>query len=241
MTQNHLPPCVVLVRPQLAENIGSTARAMVNFGATDLRLVDPKPYDPAVAMRLACDGDSILKDIRHFNNLKTALADCVFTIATTRRARRIKLEALKPNNAVQHLWNLPAGVQTALVFGAEQSGLSNEELYSCDITSTIPVTDKGSLNLSQAVVVYLYEWFQSGPGKEWFSDVYSRLASHSEKQRVYELLEKLLTEGQYKPIQRLPEFMRRVKLLFEERPLTEREQRILLKALRHLEKLIPKR
>jgi tRNA/rRNA methyltransferase len=225
----------------MAENIGSTARAMVNFGATDLRLVDPKPYDPAVATRLACDGDTILQNIRHFNDLNSALADCVFTIATTRRSRRIKLEALKPNNAVQHLWRLPAGVQTALVFGAEQSGLSNEELYSCDITSTIPVTDMGSLNLSQAVVVYLYEWFQSGPGKAWFSDVYSRLATHAEKQRVYELLEKLLAEGQYKPIQRLPEFMRRVKLLFEERPLTEREQRILLKALRHLEKLIPKK
>jgi tRNA/rRNA methyltransferase len=221
----------------MAENIGSTARAMINFGAKELRLVDPKPYDPAIAERLACDGREILRAVRHYPDLKAALADCIFTIATSRRPRRIKLEAIKPHEAVQHLLNLPVSAQTALVFGAEQSGLSNEELFLCDITSTIPVTELGSLNLSQAVVVYLYEWFQGGPGKAWFSDVHSRLATHAEKQRVYDLLGKLLLAGHYKPRQRLPEFMRRVKLLFEERPMSEREQRILLKALRYLENL----
>jgi tRNA/rRNA methyltransferase len=234
-----IPPAIVLVRPQMAENIGSAARAMVNFGACDLRLVDPRPYDPAVALRLACDGRAVLEKVRHFPDLNAALTDCAFTVATSRRPRRIKLEAIKPNVAVQRLWNLPPTELTALVFGAEQSGLTNEELYLCDITSTIPTTETGSLNLGQAVVVYLYEWYQAGPGKDWFPDVHSRLATHGEKKMVYDLLSRLLLAGEYKPRERLPEFMRRFKLLFEERPLTEREQRILLKALRHLEKLLP--
>jgi len=223
----------------MAENIGSTARAMINFGARDLRLVDPKPYDMVLAQRVACDGREVLENIRHFPDLNAALADCAFTVATSRRPRRIKLAALKPSTAVQRLWNLPAGEPTALVFGAEQSGLTNEELYLCDITSTIPTTENGSLNLGQAVVVYLYEWYQAGPGRDWFPNVHVRLATHAEKEMVYDLLFRLLVAGEYKPLQRLPEFIRKFKLLFEERPMTEREQRILLKAMRHLEKLIP--
>lgn len=255
------PPAIVLVRPQMAENIGAAARAMVNFGASDLRLVCPQARDMSLAERMACDGRGLLRAARTFPSLAAAVAGCAFTVATTRRARRIKLPAVTPAAVAEQLCSLPADSACALVFGAEQSGLSNEELFLCDAASTIPATENGSLNLGQAVVVYLYAWFQAALAREtagasrpcrptrgrrlagdscvWDDREPLRLATHEEKQRAYDLLGKLLVAGRYKPIERLPEFMRRVKLLFEQRPLNEREQRILLKLLRYLEKLIP--
>lgn len=233
------PPVIVLVRPQMAENIGATVRAMANFGAQELRLVCPKPMDMSVAERVACDGRGLLKSAKTFTSLAEAVADCAFALATTRRSRRIKLPAMTPDKAVRQLCSLPFSATCALVFGGEQSGLNNEELFLCDAASTIPTTEEGSLNLGQAVVVYLYTWFQAAGIQAPQSWDIQRLATHAEKQRSYDLMGRLLLASHYKPIQRLPEFMRRVKLLFEERPLNEREQRILLKLLRYLEKLIP--
>jgi tRNA/rRNA methyltransferase len=241
MSKGSSAPAVVLVRPQLAENIGAAARAMANFGASDLRLVAPRPFDAVLAARNACDGRDILDRARTFPDLRSALADRALTIATSRRARQIKLEALTPEAAVQRLHGVVPGNGTALVFGAEQAGLTNEELYLCDLHSTIPTTDQGSLNLGQAVLLYLYAWFRTMPGSPDLWRPETRLATHSEKQRALDLLERLLIAAHYKPRVRLPDFLRRVKLLFEERPLTEREQRILLKALRYLEKGFPEK
>ncbi|MBN1595711.1 hypothetical protein JW933_07290 [candidate division FCPU426 bacterium] len=238
MSASWQPPVIILVRPQLAENVGAAARAMVNFGARDLRLVNPSPFDQAHAARMACDGRGILERLRVFPTLRSALADCTVTIATSRRQRRVKIPSLEPKAAVLRCLSLPGPVQIGLVFGAEREGLSNEEVFLCDATSTIPATDKGSLNLGQSVLVYLYEWFLAArlapAGKSETAG--NRLASHSEKQRCYDLLQDLLVLSDYQPRSRLPEFLRRVKYLFEERPLTVREQKILLKALRYLEK-----
>jgi tRNA/rRNA methyltransferase len=237
MPNNHYPPAIVLVRPQLAENIGAAARSMINFNAHDLRLVDPRPYDNRLAGRMACDGRNIISQSRIFPDLRSALKDCVFTIATSRRLRRIKIPPLSPKTVAAKLTALPAGQLTALVFGAEREGLTNQELFLCDMAGTIPTAEKGSLNLGQAVMVFLYEWFQASSVQPRRLQAEERPATHSEKQRVYDLLETLVLAGDYKPRSRLPEFMRRIKLLFENRPLTYREHRILLKLLRHLEKL----
>jgi tRNA/rRNA methyltransferase len=241
MPETVSPPAVVLVRPQLAENIGATARAMANFGAGDLRLVQPRAFDEVLAARTACDGRSILAAARTFADLPAAVSGCVLVIGTTRRSRHVKLEAVLPGQAAQRLVDLPPGTPSALVFGAEQAGLTNEELFLCDLYSTIPTTEQGSLNLSQSVLVYLYSWFQASPQcpEPWREE--TRLATHAEKQRVYDLCEQLLRAAHYKPLTRLPDFMRRVKLLFEHRPVTEREQRILLKLLRYVEKLTQKK
>lgn len=239
MSKDASAPAVVLVRPQLAENIGAAARAMVNFGASDLRLVAPRGFDPVLAARNACDGRDVLARASTYPDLRSALADRALTIATSRRARQIKLEAKTPEAAVRRLHDLPAGNGAALVFGAEAAGLTNEELYLCDLHSTIPTTDQGSLNLGQAVLLYLYLWFRTAPDRPELWRPETRLATHAEKQRAFDLLERLLIEAHYKPLTRLPDFLRRVKLLFEERPLTEREQRILLKVLRYLEKGFP--
>ena len=233
------PPAVVLVRPQLAENIGAAARAMANFGVRDLRLVNPRPYDAVLAARTACDGRDLFNAARTYPDLRSAVADCALTIGTTRRARHVKLAPISPAETAARLAALPPAATAALVFGAEAAGLTNEELYLCDLHSTIPTTDLGSLNLGQAVLLYLYEWFQAGPQCPELWKESTRPATQAEKQRVYDLLERFLVAAQYKPLSRLPEFMRRVKHLFEDRPMTERDQRILLKVLRYLEKHLP--
>ncbi len=234
------PPVVVLVRPQLAENIGAVARAMANFGAADLRLVCPRPFDETLAARTACDGRGLLARARVFPDLRAAVADCALAVGTTRRPRRVKLPAWTPEQAASRLRSLPGASRAALVFGAEQAGLTNEELFLCDATSSIPASELGSLNLGQAALLYLYSWFAASPlaGAALRQPAFGRrLATHAEKQRVYDMLEKLLQASGYRPVERLPEFLRRVKLLFEDRPLTEREQRILLKLLRQLDTL----
>lgn len=232
-------PVVILVRPQMAENIGAAARAMANFGAGDLRLVNPLPFDLVHAGRMACDGLKILENSRRFPDLKSALADCAYSIATSRRFRRVDIPPLNPREASERLVTLPTLQTRALVFGSEQSGLSNEDLFLCDCASYIPTTEQGSLNLSQAVLLYLYEWHWASQSPAPLAQ--DRLATHSEKQRAYELLTRLVEASEYRPKERLPEFQRRVKLLFESRPLTHREQRIWLKLLRYLEKkVLPK-
>lgn len=240
MSTKHPAPAVVLVRPQIAENIGAAARAMANFGARDLRLVNPRPYDETLAARTACDGRDILGAVRVFSDLNTAVADCTLVVGTTRRARHVKLEAIPPSETTARLAELPPAATAALVFGAEAAGLTNDELFLCDLHSTIPTAEFGSLNLGQAVLLYLYEWFQASPQCPELWKESTRPATHAEKQFVYDLIERLLVAAEYKPLSRLPEFMRRVKHLFEDRPLTERQQRILLKVLRYFEKLTPR-
>ncbi|MEW6516185.1 MAG: RNA methyltransferase [candidate division FCPU426 bacterium] len=230
------PPVIVLVRPQLAENIGATARAMVNFGGRDLRLVAPREFDQALAERMACDGRDIFLRRQVYPDLASAPADCAYALATSRRLRRVKIPPLDPRAAAERLAALPPSSRKALVFGSEQAGLTNEELFLCDAASTIPVTEQGSLNLAQAVVVYCYEWFTASRQARPLPYTPERPATHEEKQRIYDLLSSLLLAADYQPRSRFPEFLRRVKLLFENRLLTHREQRILLKVLRYLEK-----
>lgn len=234
---NSNAPVIILVRPQIAENIGAAARAMVNFNATDLRLVQPNEYDPNHAFRMACDGRKVLDQMQCFDSLEAALKDITFSVATTRRLRRVKIAPLTPNETANKLHRLPAGPLAALVFGAERTGLSNEEVFLCDTSSSIPTGLQGSLNLGQAVLLYLYEWFQSSAASLKKDDPHLRLATHEEKERVYKIIGKLLEQSDYQPRPRLPEFMRRLKYLFEDYPMNHRKNQILLKFLRYMEKL----
>ena len=236
--QNITPSlAIVLVRPKLAENIGAVARAMINFGAKDLRLVKPAKYDKKTAYVVACDGKKVLDKAKIFTTLKAALADCSFTIGTSRRLRSIKIPTLNPEQSVEKLISLSNYQTTALVFGSARTGLTNQELFLCDAMSSITTTEKGSLNLSQAVLLYLNEWFKTLFQPKSNITKKPLLATHKEKQICYDIIEKLLYQSGYKPIAKLPEFTRKVKLLFEDRPLTSREQKILLKLLRYLEKI----
>ena len=151
-------PAIVLVRPQLGENIGKAARAMLNFGLTDLRLVNPRDGWPNPAAGPAASGaDIVLEKARLFDSVADAVADCAFVYATTVRKRGLVTPIVTPEQAAQEL-HAQAG-PSAILFGAERSGLETEDVAVAQKIITVPINPEfGSLNLAQAVMVVAYEW-----------------------------------------------------------------------------------
>lgn len=149
--------CIILVHPRDPNNIGACARAMGNFGLTDLRIV--KPYLPVWREAVSAVGVSdIMHHAQLFDNLSDALADTHFSLAATAlRNRVIKQEIISLPALNTRLKTFPAG-HTALVFGNEKSGLSNEDIERCDVVLNIPTVSKQpSINLAQAVILTCYE------------------------------------------------------------------------------------
>jgi tRNA/rRNA methyltransferase len=155
------PPAVILNEPQLAENIGAVARAMANFGLSDLRLVRPRdgwPQDRAWAS--ASGADWPLDGARVFERLEDAIADRQVVLATTARPRELRLPVHTPREAAAALHGAAAaGQATAILYGGERAGLETRDIALCQGVLTIPVDERfRSLNLAQAVVVTAYEW-----------------------------------------------------------------------------------
>jgi tRNA/rRNA methyltransferase len=155
---------IILVSPQQPGNIGATVRAMANFGVTDLRLVNPCPHLHPEARKFAVNAHPLLGTAKVYRSLPDALADCHLAIATTRRSGRLRGDLLDSTAVPGLLATLPAETQIALVFGREDSGLSSDEVALCSHAATVATTDElGSLNLAQAVLLFLYEIFRPQP------------------------------------------------------------------------------
>ncbi len=160
-------PVVVLVEPQLGENIGMAARAMGNFGLTRLRIVNPRDGWPNVHARRAASGaDHILDKVELFDTVTQAVADCTLLFATTARAHDQAKPVVAPEAAAQEMASQIAGGGTvAILFGRERYGLLNEEVALADRIITFPVNPAfASLNLAQAVLLIGYEWFKRATG-----------------------------------------------------------------------------
>lgn len=154
-------PVIVLVRPQMGENIGAAARAMLNFGLTRMRVVAPRdgwPNPKAVAM--ASGASRLLDYAGRFDALPEALGDCHYVFATTARPRELTKPVMTPERAMAHARALAAeGKQVGLLFGPERTGLENEDVARADAIVTVPVNpDFPSLNLAQCVLLLAYEW-----------------------------------------------------------------------------------
>ncbi len=164
-------PAFVLVRPQLGENIGAVARVMLNFGVRDLVLVDPRDAWPNPAARGPASGaDIVLDDARVVATLDEALAGCRYALATTARPRELLVPVLTPEDAAAQCGaRIARGERVAILFGAERSGLTNDELLRADGIVSIPVNPAfASLNISQAALVMAYEWARAD-GRASFS------------------------------------------------------------------------
>ena len=160
-------PLVVLVEPQLGENIGTAARAMANFGLADLRLVNPRDAWPNPrAVATASGADRVLNAVTVFETVEAALADCSFVLATTARAHDQAKPVLSAEAAAQHIApRVNAGERVALLFGRERWGLESDEVGLADVIVTLPVNPAfASLNLAQAVLILGYEWFKLASG-----------------------------------------------------------------------------
>jgi len=151
-------PAIVLVRPQLGENIGKAARAMLNFGLTDLRLVRPRDGWPNPSAGPAASGaDVVLEQARVFDSVAQAVADCPFVYATTVRKRGLVVPVVTPDEAAREIRSRSHA--SAILFGAERSGLETDEVAIAQKILTVPVSpDFRSLNLAQAVILVAYEW-----------------------------------------------------------------------------------
>ena len=152
------PPVIVLVRPQLGENIGKAARAMLNFGLLEMRLVTPRDGWPNPSAGPAASGaDMVLDKAVVFDSVAEAVADCTHVYATTVRKRGVTKPVVTPERAAADIHAAPG--RAAILFGPERSGLATDDVALARTIITVPINPEfGSLNLAQAVILIAYEW-----------------------------------------------------------------------------------
>lgn len=157
-------PSIILVKPQLGDNIGSSARAMFNFGLTDLRIIDPRDGWPSERAQAMSSGAlDKMPPVSVFDDTKAAIADCNYIYATTARVRGMEKEIFTANAAATDMRDRAAsGQKIGILFGGERAGLDNEDVALANALITIPANpDFTSINLGQAVLLTAYEWFQN--------------------------------------------------------------------------------
>jgi tRNA/rRNA methyltransferase len=154
-------PIIVLVRPQLGQNIGKAARAMLNFGLTEMRIVDPRDGWPNPDAGPAASGaDLVLEQAQIFATVADAIADCSLVFASTVRRRDLIMPVVGPEEMAKDIHG--SSGRAAILFGPERSGLESEDVALASSIVTVPINpDFGSLNLAQAVILLAYEWSRS--------------------------------------------------------------------------------
>jgi tRNA/rRNA methyltransferase len=194
-------PVIVLVEPQLGENIGAAARAMANFGLSRLRIVKPRQSWPNDKARMMAVGaDRILDQAVLFDTLEAAIADCSFVLAATARAHDQAKRVIGPAEAAtEAALRIGAGETVAVVFGRERNGLENDEVALADGIVTLPVNPAfASLNLAQAVVIVAYEWFKLvGSGLPFAMPQKSRSAPKQQLLAFFASLERELEKVEF--------------------------------------------
>ena len=159
-------PAVILMEPQLADNIGMVARACANFGLDDLRLVNPRDGWPNEKARIAASGANyIIDDAKAYGTLEESLADLNWVAATTARQRDLRKPVLSPEQAIAEMrTRIARGERCGILFGRERNGLETGEVANADALIMIPVNSRfASLNLAQAVLLTGYEWMRGAP------------------------------------------------------------------------------
>ncbi|WP_369025318.1 RNA methyltransferase [Qipengyuania sp. RANM35] len=193
-------PVVVLVRPQLGENIGKAARAMLNFGLTEMRLVEPRDGWPNPSAGPAAAGaDTVLEQARVFATTAEAVADCAHVYATTVRKRGVTKPVLTPEAAAREMTENVG--RSAFLFGPERSGLETEDVALARAILTVPINPEfGSLNLAQAVILCAYEWSKNKKLVQPTQEELLPPAPQEELEGLIEHLERMLEpKGYYLP------------------------------------------
>jgi tRNA/rRNA methyltransferase len=218
-------PAIILVRPQLGENIGKAARAMLNFGLTDLRLVAPRDGWPNPAAGPAASGaDMVLERARVFESVAEAVADCAHVYATTVRKRDLVLPVVTPEQAAREMRGQAGG--SAVLFGAERSGLETDEAAIAGKILTVPINPEfGSLNLAQAVILVAYEWSKGEAlAMPTAVDEAEPRASHDQLEGLIGQLDRALEEaGYFFPPDRAPATRRTIRTILTKAGWSNRE------------------
>ena len=190
-------PIIVLVRPQLGQNIGKAARAMLNFGLTELRLVAPRDGWPNPEAGPAASGaDSVLRDARLFETVAEAIADCSTIYASTVRRRDLIMPVVGPVEMAAEIHADPG--RTAILFGPERAGLESEDVALATRIVTVPINPEfGSLNLAQAVILLAYEWSKGRALAQPPVKDAEPVAPHAELEGLIGQLDGYLVEADY--------------------------------------------
>lgn len=237
-------PAVILMEPQIAENVGMVARAMANFGLDEMRVINPRDGWPSEKARAVASGAAAIVDGAGVHaSLASAISDLNFVVATTARQRDMRKPILTPEEAAAEMRRrIAQGQRCAMVFGRERNGLESSEVADCDAVVMIPVNAKfASLNLAQAVLLQGYAWLRSGDeatlGRKTDNDrrISSGLhlghdvpAKHEDIQRFFEHLESELEAGGFfVPAERRHVTQRNLRSLFLRAGLTAQEVRTL--------------
>ncbi len=225
-----MKPAIILIRPQLSENIGTAARAMLNNDLTDLRLVAPKPdwlSDRAIAA--ASGADRVVLGAKVFDTTAEAVADLQRVWATTARNRFMVKPVDTPRSAAAAMRDLAAdGQRFGVMFGPERTGLENDDIVHADTVITVPLNpDYSSLNLAQCVLLVAYEWYQ-GAGPELPERHMTKgaepPATKEKLQIFFDHLERELDEcGFLRIADKRPVMVRNIRNLFQRAHLTGQE------------------
>jgi tRNA/rRNA methyltransferase len=199
------PPVIVLVRPQLGENIGKAARAMLNFGLVEMRLVAPRDGWPNPSAGPAASGaDIVLEKAVVYETVADAVADCAHVYATTVRKRGITKPVVTPEEAAREVHAREG--RSAILFGPERSGLATDDVALARTIITVPINPEfGSLNLAQAVILVAYEWSKGEALAQPTREVLNPPAPQDELEGMIGQLEAMLADsGYYFPPDRAP-------------------------------------
>ena len=234
--KNSFLPAIILFKPQIGENIGSVARAMKNCGLYDLRIIDPRDGWPnSKTTPTAVGAKDIIKNAKIYKSLSESLIDVSFLVSTSARKRFMNKKVTNPDNISNILVsNTYNKINSAIVFGPESSGLSNDEISLSDIVVTIPLNQKfSSLNLSQAVLITSWEFYKKfnnnskinnniGTSKKNIQITAS--STIKDRELFYSRLETLLENKKFFPTKQMkPKIMRNIKNVFIRAKFTKQE------------------
>lgn len=234
ISMDNIQPVIILLRPQLGENIGMVARAMLNMGLTELRLVAPKqgwPNDAAINPSSGALPEAV--HVTVFDHVKEAIADINKIWATTARPRQMSMEVQPPDIAINEIkTELSYNQKVGIMFGREATGMNNDEIVLADKIITAPLNPAfSSLNLAQAVLLVAWEWRKQNTTEQ--KEVSPRYAQSkpASKQELNHLFEHLETEldlvGFFKTAEKKPIMARNLRNIFERSQLSSQEVRTL--------------
>jgi len=230
-----MTPVIVLVRPQLGQNIGKAARAMLNFGLTEMRLVAPRDGWPNPDAGPAASGaDIVLERAQVYDSVQAAIADCSAVYASTVRRRDLVMPVIGPEEMADAIMASPA--RSAILFGLERSGLETEDVALANAIVTVPINPEfGSLNLAQAVILLAYEWSRRSqlaipPARELETP-----APHGELAGLIQQLDEALVEkGYFHPPSRTQATRNTIRTIFTKTGWSSREVKAVRGILRAL-------
>jgi len=218
------PPIIVLARPQLGQNIGKAARAMLNFGLTELRLVAPRDGWPNPDAGPAASGaDVVLEQAQVFDTVQDAIADCSTVFASTVRRRDLVMPVLGPEEMARQIAS--SAERSAILFGPERSGLETEEVALANAIVTVPINPEfASLNLAQAVILLAYEWSKTNTLAQPPAKEIEAPAPHGEVDGLIQQLDDaLVAKGYFHPPSRTQSTRNTIRTIFTKTGWSSRE------------------